>query len=193
MGGTSSIAPQVVRHRVVGGRDHQRVVSRKTVVFDTRQRSLHLIFWALAIVGVALFFVPAFIIRPFRYQSPGALHLALLFRQMAPIGTILAACGVLGLAVWAWKSAGRLQKILMAAAALLVVGSATMAPMNYFEWMFHPVQQPGFEKADDAKLDAGEMVLTVSINGDARAYPFERWRTTTSSMMWSAECHRGDV
>ena len=43
--------------------------------------------------------------------------------------------------------------------------------MNYFEWMFHPVRQPGFEKADDAKLDAGEMVLTVSINGDERAYP----------------------
>jgi hypothetical protein len=30
---------------------------------------------------------------------------------------------------------------------------------------------PGFQKADDAKLDAGDMVLTVSINGDARAYP----------------------
>ena len=26
-------------------------------------------------------------------------------------------------------------------------------------------------KAEDAKLDTGEMVLTVSFNGDARAYP----------------------
>jgi uncharacterized protein DUF3179 len=140
-------------------------------MFDARQKSFHLIFWVLAGAGIALFFVPAFIIRPFRYQSPGALHLALVFRQMAPIGTILAACGVLGLAVWVWKAAGRLQKILMAAAALLVVGSATMARMNYFEWMFHPVKQPGFEKAEDTKLDAGEMVLTVNINGDERAYP----------------------
>ena len=128
-------------------------------------------FVVLVIVGVALFFVPAFIIRPFRYQSPGALHLALVFRQMAPIGTIIAAGGVLGLSVWAWSAAGWLQRSLMVLAGLLVVGSATMARMNYFEWMFHPVQQPGFEKTDDVKLDAGEMVLTVSINGDARAYP----------------------
>ena len=140
-------------------------------MFDSRQKSFHLTFWALVAVGVGLFLVPAFIIRPFRYQSPGALHVALLFRQIAPIGTIVAGCGVLGLAVWAWKTAGRLQKILMAVAALLVVGSATMARMNYFEWMFHPVLEPGFQKADDAKLDAGEMVLTVNINGDARAYP----------------------
>lgn len=136
-----------------------------------KQRHFHLVFWASLIVGIALFSVPAFIIRPFRYQSPGALHLALVFRQLAPIGTILAACGVLGLAGWAWKAAGRLQKILMAVAALLIVGSATMARMNYFEWMFHPVKQPGFEEAGDTKLDDGEMVLTVSINGDARAYP----------------------
>jgi len=140
-------------------------------MFDASQKSFHLMFWAMVVVGIALFFVPAFIIRPFRYQSPGALHLALVFRQLAPVGTILAACGVVGLTVWAWKAASRLRKILMVAAAVLVVGSATMARMNYFEWMFHPVQQPGFEKADDAKLDAGEMVLTVSINGDARAYP----------------------
>jgi len=146
-------------------------MARKILMFDASQKSFHLMFWAMVVVGIALFFVPAFIIRPFRYQSPGALHLALVFRQLAPVGTILAACGVVGLTVWAWKAASRLRKILMVGAAVLVVGSATMARMNYFEWMFHPVQQPGFEKADDAKLDAGEMVLTVSINGDARAYP----------------------
>jgi hypothetical protein len=55
--------------------------------------------------------------------------------------------------------------------ALLVIGSATLARMNYFEWMFHPVRQPGFQKAEDTNLDAGEMVLTVSIKGDGRAYP----------------------
>ena len=136
-----------------------------------RQKSFCLVFWLLVLIGVSLFFVPAFIIRPFRYQSPGALHLALVFRQVAPIGTALTACGVLGLALWAWRSAARKQRALLSLGSLLVMGSATMARMNYFEWMFHPVQTPGFQKADDAKLDAGEMVLTVSINGDARAYP----------------------
>jgi hypothetical protein len=136
-----------------------------------RLRSFDLVFWLLVLIGVALFFVPAFIIRPFRYQSPAGLHLALVFRQIAPLGTVLAACGVLGLALWAWRSAARRQRALLILGSLLVIGSAIMARMNYFEWMFHPVQMPGFQKADDAKLDAGEMVLTVSINGDARAYP----------------------
>jgi hypothetical protein len=140
-------------------------------MLNVRQRRFHVIFWMLVVLAIALFFVPAFIIRPFRYQSPGALHWALVFRQMAPIGTILAACGVLVLAAWAWRAVGWVQRTVMGLAALFVVGSATMARMNYFEWMFHPVQQPGFEKADAVKLDAGEMVLTVSINGDARAYP----------------------
>ena len=136
-----------------------------------RQKSLYLVFWLLVLIGLAPFVVPAFIIRPFRYQSPGALHLALVFRQIAPIGTVLAACGVLGLALGAWRSTARKQRALLILGSLLVIGSATMARMNYFEWMFHPVEMPGFQKADDAKLDAGEMVLTVSIHGDARAYP----------------------
>jgi len=136
-----------------------------------RQKSLYLVFWLLVLIGLALFVVPAFIIRPFRYQSPGALHLALVFRQIAPMGTVLAACGVLGLALGAWGSTARKQRALLILGSVLVIGSATMARMNYFEWMFHPVEMPGFQKADEAKLDAGEMVLTVSIHGDARAYP----------------------
>jgi Protein of unknown function (DUF3179) len=140
-------------------------------MFEHEQRSFRLVFWAMVAIGVSLFIVPAFIVRPFRYQSPGALHLAMVFRQMAPIGTFMAACGVLYIAVWAWKRAGRRQRALLTLGTLLAIGSATMARMNYFEWMFHPVQQPGFERADDAKLDAGEMVLTVTIHGDARAYP----------------------
>jgi len=143
----------------------------KMNMFSARQRSFWIVFGMLVLLGSSLFIVPAFIIRPFRYQSPRALHLALIFRQLAPIGTILLACAVVGLAVWCWKSAGRPQRTAMTLGVLLVIGAAIMSRMNYFEWMFHPVAQPGFEKADDVKLDAGEMVLTLVFNGDARAYP----------------------
>src|SRR5215475_15384279 len=98
-------------------------------MFEQRQRLFRLIFWTLVLIGFALFVVPAFIIRPFRYQSPGALHLALVFRQIAPIGTVLAACGVLGLALGAWRSAARRQRALLILGSLLVMGSATMARM----------------------------------------------------------------
>lgn len=140
-------------------------------MFSARQKSFWVVLGTLVVLGSSLFVVPALIIRPFRYQSPRALQLALLFRQLAPLGTILAACAVFGLAVWCWKSAGRPQRTAMSLGVVLVSGAAVMSRMNYFEWMFHPVRQPGFEKADDAKLDASEMVLTVTINGDERAYP----------------------
>ncbi len=138
---------------------------------NSRFRSFWLGFAGLVVAGVSLFIVPAFIVQPFRYQSPAALQVALVFRQMAPVGTILAACGVSALVVWHWKGAGWRQRILLAVCGLLVIGSATMARMNYFGWMFHPVAQAGFEKASDAKLDAGEMVLALDFDGEARAYP----------------------
>jgi len=138
---------------------------------EAKNRVCWALFLAFVIAGVGLFFVPAFIIRPFKYQSPMALHTALVFRQFAPAGTILAVCTVLALMLVLWGRTGRFQRIAMVLAGVLVLGAATMARMNYFEWMFHPVAQPGFLKADDVKLDASEMVLALDFNGDARAYP----------------------
>jgi hypothetical protein len=138
---------------------------------EARNRVYWAAFIAFVIAGAGLFFVPAFVIRPFRHQSPTALHTALVFRQFAPVGTTLAACAVLALMWVLWGRTGRFQKISMVVAGVLVLGAATMARLNYFEWMFHPVAQPGFEKADAVKLDAGEMVLALDFNGDARAYP----------------------
>lgn len=130
-----------------------------------------LLFAFVVAAGSSLFLIPAFIIRPFRYQSPKALQLALVLREYAPVGTIVAALVAVGLAFWLWERAGRVQRTLLVLGALLVIGSATMARMNYFEWMFHPVAQPGFEAGDQSKLDAGEMILAVTFNNDARAYP----------------------
>jgi hypothetical protein len=130
-----------------------------------------LLFAFVVAAGSSLFLIPAFIIRPFRYQSPKALESALVLREYAPVGTIAAALFAVSLAFWLWERAGRVQRTLLVLGALLVAGSATMARMNYFEWMFHPVARPGFEAADQSKLDAGEMILAVTFNRDARAYP----------------------
>jgi uncharacterized protein DUF3179 len=130
-----------------------------------------LLFALLVAAGTSLFFIPAFIIRPFRYQSPGALGLALVVRQYAPFWTIVAACAVLGVAFWQWRSVRGWQRGWLIAGVLLSAGSAVMAHVNYFEWMFHPVAQPGFEAQNQSKLDAEEMVLAVTVGNDTRAYP----------------------
>jgi Protein of unknown function (DUF3179) len=138
---------------------------------ERRNSFVWVLFGLLVAAGFSLFFVPAFIIRPFRYQSSQTLGLALIVRQYAPFWTVIAACAVLALAVLQWGHVRRLKKVLLVVGVLLTAVSAVMARMNYFEWMFHPVAQPGFEAASQSQLDAGEMVLTVTVGDEARAYP----------------------
>ena len=129
------------------------------------------LFLASAMAGIGLFFVPAFIIRPFTHQSPTGLALAMALRQRAPWGTIVAAvvCLVLALVLWGIVSKGR--KIVLASVMVFVAFSAVMARLNYFEWMFHPVDSAQFESASVSKLDKGEMILALRFGSDARAYP----------------------
>ena len=129
-----------------------------------------ILFAFVVAVGSSFFLIPAFIIQPFRSQSAKALESALVLRQYAPLWTVVAAIVAVSVAFWIWGRAGRVQRRLLVLGMLLAAASATMARMNYFEWMFHPVAQPGFEAADQSKLDASEMILAVTFNNDARAY-----------------------
>jgi len=54
---------------------------------------------------------------------------------------------------------------------VVVVFSTVMARINYFEWMFHPVDSPQFEAETRSKLDSAEMIMAVRFGSDARAYP----------------------
>jgi len=128
-------------------------------------------FSVCALAAITLFFVPAFIIRPFRHQSPHALLLAVGLRQRAPLVTLFAAIAAFLLAFALWQTATRWPKALVALTLLLVAVSTVMARMNYFEWMFHPIAAPGFEAEAQSKLDAGEMIMAVRLGSDARAYP----------------------
>ena len=56
-------------------------------------------------------------------------------------------------------------------AGVPVLFSAVMAPLNYFEWMFHPVDSAKFESESASRLAAAEMILAVRYGADARAYP----------------------
>src|SRR5258708_10531309 len=100
-------------------------------------RGLWTLFAASSVTCIGWFFIPAFIIRPFRYQSPRALSLALMLRQRATLGTLVAAFICLLLALALWRFAARWQRIGLAAAILGVTFSTVMARTSYFEGMFH--------------------------------------------------------
>jgi len=128
-------------------------------------------FAASVISGFAFFFLPAFIIRPFRYQAPTALSWAVQIRQVAPFWTLAALLITVFFAFLAWSRARRWGKGFLVLGLVLATASAVMARLNYFEWMFHHLSVPGFEAANSSKLDAKEMVMAVRIGNDARAYP----------------------
>jgi hypothetical protein len=124
-----------------------------------------------ALTGTAAFFIPAFIIRPFAYQAPRALWWAMAIRQRAPL--VSAVCGLicLALVLALWRACTRWRKVGLVAVMIPVTFSAVMSRLNYFEWMFHPVDSARFEAEAASKLDKGEMVMTLRFGSDARAYP----------------------
>jgi hypothetical protein len=137
-------------------------------------RWIWIAFSLCALAASGLFFVPAFIIRPFRYQAPRALLIAMALRQRAPLGTLIAALACFVLAVALWRTAGRRRQALLVLILFVVAFSAVMARLNYFEWMFHPIAGPQFLTQSDSKLDPKEMIMAVRLGDDARAYPISQ-------------------
>ena len=74
-------------------------------------------------------------------------------RQRAPSGTLAAALLCLVFALLLWGSVNTSRKIVLASVMVLVTFSAVMSRLNYFEWMFHPVDGAQFESASASKLD----------------------------------------
>jgi len=128
-------------------------------------------FAASICITFGLFFIPAFIIRPFSFQSARGLVLAMAVRQAAPFWTLVTSAASLLLAVVLWQQASRWKKSALVAGLCLACAATAMTRIDYFEWMFHPVAAPGFVSVSQAKVDASEMVLAVRLGAEARAYP----------------------
>jgi len=126
---------------------------------------------AAALAGTAFFFIPAFIIRPFTYQSPRGLLLAMATRDRAPLISLVCTLVTLVLVVALWRSSGKWPRVALGTLLALVTISAVMSRLNYFEWMFHPVNGAQFDPESASKLDKGEMIMAVRFGSDARAYP----------------------
>jgi len=138
---------------------------------DNRSGYLWIVFFLSAAAAIGLFFIPAFIIRPFTRQSSAGLALAMALRQRAPWGTLITALLCLVFAFVLWGGVNRWRKIVLALVMVLVAFSTVTSRLNYFEWMFHPVDALGFESASASKLDKSEMILAIRYGSDARAYP----------------------
>ena len=127
----------------------------------------------LVLASSLVVFIPAYLIRPFAPQTPSDLGLSYALRSASPLLTLTAV--VLGLlcAYALWKSTdSRLRRTSLAVATVLLVALAILARQNHFEWMFRPLPQPGYvEAAKATHVKDGDMVLSLELGGEARAYP----------------------
>jgi Protein of unknown function (DUF3179) len=135
-------------------------------------RYLPLITLTLALISLACFAVPMYVIRPFRHQGIAELRLALFVKQIGPWLSI--SCAVLALVVvvfgWSWMR-GRIVRSAALFFLILSIGGGYLTRLNVYELMFHPLGPPQFESGEHAHVDKDDMVIAVRVNGVSRAYP----------------------
>jgi hypothetical protein len=133
--------------------------------------------WLLLLLSVvsafALVFVPAYLIQPFAAQSARAVEVSYLFKSWSPFVTLVLALFALALSIFVWMRSKRwLGKAALIVPLFLIAIFTWFARQNHFEWMFNPLGQTQFARADKIDfLSDSEMVLAVKVNGEAVAYP----------------------
>lgn len=133
--------------------------------------------WAALLVavvlGVAMVFIPVWLIQPFRPQSQRGLELSYILRRWSPLVTILALVAALALMVWLWRGSRRWWRKALLIVTLIPLFAATwFARQNHFEWMFNPLPSAAYAKASEADfVNDTDMVMAVEKGGDAVAYP----------------------
>ena len=132
-----------------------------------------LILALLATASLLVVGIPAWLIQPFRHQTPRALEISFLLRRWAPIGTLILAGSAIFWCLRLWKgSPGLLRRGTLLLLVSVPILTAWLARQNLFEKMFQPIASPSFAIGEQASfLQAEDRVLGVELNGEAAAYP----------------------
>jgi hypothetical protein len=131
--------------------------------------ALWLFLAAFGTMGLAVY--PIYVIRPFREQTPAAFDRALwVLLHDKPILLILALTTTV-LALLVWRRAGWISRLFLVPSIGLVVLAAASAWIDPYEHMFHPFGEPHYISAQLASVDAGDLVIAVTLGGESRAYP----------------------
>ena len=135
--------------------------------------------WSLllivAAVALAVVFIPAWAIQPFRPQTPRGLEVSFALRRIAPFITIAALLAGLVLVVRLWSASRWWSKPFLFILILLPMVSAWFARQNHFEWMFNPLPHAAYVAANAATFVAdSDLVMAVERNGEAAAYPIRQ-------------------
>jgi Protein of unknown function (DUF3179) len=125
-----------------------------------------------SLAALALSLYPIYVIRPFVEQKPAPLSRAL-WVQLHDKAILIAIFALITiLAVFVWRRAGWVTRILLAPAIAVSLLAAAVSWVNpYEQMMFHPYGQPRYVTIKQAGIDAKDMVIVVTLGGESRAYP----------------------
>ena len=124
-----------------------------------------------AAIATSLLVYPLVIIQPFKYQTSGNLQRALLVFQIAPTTELIVALLALATLLLCWRAFRRRARVIGSLLLTITLAAAILVRVNIFEQMFHPAGTPRFIAVHDSKLDARDMLITVTLNNNAHAYP----------------------
>jgi hypothetical protein len=124
-----------------------------------------------ALIVIATLAIPMVVIRPFVPQDAHALAFALTVRGAAPWLSAVCTVLALGAVIWAWKALRLGGKIVLPLLLIVTAAGAYLTHINIFEVMFKPYPSPAFGSPSDAKVDADDKVLAVTVNSESHAFP----------------------
>jgi Protein of unknown function (DUF3179) len=137
-----------------------------------RRRAAGALILLLVLLALALVVLPLWTIQPFKAQTPEGVAMSYALRRWAPLGTLLAAVAVAALGAWLWRGARWWSRALLVLALVPAAAAVWGARQNVYERMFAPPAGVGHAPAAEASwVGEDDMVLAVSVNGDAVAYP----------------------
>jgi hypothetical protein len=138
------------------------------------RRLLWFLLSIVAALALAVVFIPAWVIQPFRPQSPRGLEVSYALKRIAPYITIAALIACVAMMIKLWRGA-RWSRIALVLLLIPPAVSAWFSRQNHFEWMFNPLPNAGYVRADAATfVGDNDLVMAVVRNGEAAAYPIRQ-------------------
>ena len=127
----------------------------------------------IAITAFALVAIPVYLIQPFAPQTENALTISYYLRSWSPYLTVILAILASLLCIQIWRNSKRWFTNIPLILPLIALGfSVWFSQQNHFLWMFNPSVNPAYAKVSEIDfVKDDEMVMAVTINGEAVAYP----------------------
>ena len=131
---------------------------------------------AITVIAVAFVVAPVWIIQPFKFQTMRDVQVSYTLRLWSPLVTILSLASGLFLVASLWSGSQRWwQKALLIVVLIPLLASTWFARQNHFEWMFNPLANATYVKANEAAfVSDDDIVMAVEKNGEFAAYPIRQ-------------------